>query len=117
MSEQEKNEYMKDVRWKTALYTAYIFAALLISGTGGVYILKADIKGVSNEVFMLRRDNKADNRELHHYVDSLHHDDITQFHDVWNAIHGIPFNKAQVDGCIVERIINGRRVFVPTDCK
>lgn len=126
MSEEERNEYMNHVRWKTAGYIAFALAGLLISGTGGVFIIKGDVSKLSDNIALykaetkrdindLRLENKEDNKELRHYVDS-------QFHDIFNAINNknlVPSKRIlhlQGDGCVIQKIVNGKREYVPIDC-
>ncbi|MDR3551233.1 MAG: hypothetical protein P4L31_07510 [Candidatus Babeliales bacterium] len=80
MSEQEHNEYMKDVRWRTAGYSLFIFLGILLSGTGGVYSIKSDIKDLATQ----ERDDKIATK---HYIDSLHHDDFQEFKSIWAVIN------------------------------
>jgi hypothetical protein len=112
VSEQERNEYIKGIKYKTAGYVLAVAAGLLISGTVAVTSIKDDIKE-------LGKDNKANNKEMRHYVDSLHHDDLNQFYEIWDAINQLPAKahiKIKNNGCVIERIINNKRVFIPTDC-
>ena len=80
MSEQEHNEYMKNVRWKTAGYALFIFLGILLSGTGGVYSIKSDIKDLATQEL----DDKIATK---HYIDSLHHDDFQEFKSIWAIIN------------------------------
>jgi hypothetical protein len=122
VSEAERYEFMNKVRWKTAGYICWAFSSLLVGGTGGFYMIKADIKGVGNDVAVLRSDFKSDNKELRHHVDSLHHDDLNQFTELWNAINNknIPEPKRIIkvanDGCLMGKVIKGHLEWVPVDC-
>lgn len=115
MSEAEKHEYMTTVRWKTAGYIGFAVASLLVGGTGGVYMIKADIKGVADNLTTLRQESKSDNRELKHYVDS-------GFNEIWNVLNNRNLEpskrvvKVANDGCMIEKNVNGHLVFVPVDC-
>lgn len=70
---------------------------------------------LDNKVENLRRDTKDINRDMRHYVDS-------QFNDLWNVMNNkniVPSKRIlhlQGDGCVIQKIINGRREYVPIDC-
>lgn len=119
MSDEEHNEYMRDVKWKTFWYIAFIAGGMIISGTYAWATIRSDISD-------LKTDQRINNREMRHYVDSIHHDDLKQFDDIWLAMKGIykdsvlkfrnNGNNAQL-GCFIEKIVKGKKVFIPVDCQ
>lgn len=86
MSNEERNEYMRNVRWTTFGYFAFAVASLLVGGAFGVAEIKGDIK-----------DTKIEGKEhyiaINHKLDSIQHDNSIEFKDIWKAIKGIDTSK------------------------
>lgn len=95
-------EYMRNVKWTTALYSAVSAGSILIAMCGMYYGLKGDIK-----------DNKVTSHEeltaavvsINRKQDSLQHINDNNFRDIWNVIKN--------PSMVTERKVNGRLVLIP----
>ena len=110
------DEYMRNVRWTTALYIAVSAASVLLAIAGVYYGLKSDIK-----------DGRTETRELflatNHKLDSVQHDNSINFQQVWEEIKDLKENKSLTikyhapapknNSLFTERYINGKLTFIP----
>ena len=111
MSNQEHEEYMKNVRWKTFGYIAFVAGGLLVSGTLGYASIKDGEKDLARDIVDLRKDVKSDIRTnsigMKQYADSLHQEDKDQFNDIWNALNNKKILashrviRVNGDGCLI----------------
>lgn len=124
MSNQEANEYMKNVKWTTGLYLLASTVSIVLTISGIYYGLKGDIK-----------DNKMEAKEQIQYVfnklntkiDSNQRVNDSQFKDILQQISDIPpaqhttiIKRQQVSPkprmrFFIEKWVNGKLAFIPVD--
>lgn len=123
MSNQEANEYMRNVRWSTARNILVSTISLVLTGAGGYYGLKGDIK-----------DSRAESKEqiryvftvLNNKIDSLQRGNVENFKDLASQINGIPPIKnttiikhipvkPNTPRLYIEKWVNGKLAFIPVD--
>lgn len=126
MNGSRQSEYIPPFKWTTFWYASFIVGGLLISGTTGVVLIKDDISDLGKDIASLRKEeilsNKNSSKDMKNYVDSLHREDLGQFEDLWNAVRNnknLPKHTSRVSniGCVIEKVVNGKRVFIPVDCQ
>ncbi len=116
MSEQERSQYMKNVRWTTFWYAAFTAISLVITGTLGVASIRGDIK-------TLAITEQSHYVSTNHKIDSLQHDNNIEFKDIWKAIRAndsikqairvVYKNRPRSNSYVTERWINGKLVLIP----
>ncbi len=95
-------EYMRNVKWTTALYSAVSAGSILIAMCGMYYGLKGDIK-----------DNRVTSHEeltaavvsINRKQDSIQHINDLKFGDIWEVIKNPTW--------VTEKRANGRLMIVP----
>jgi len=99
VSSEERNEYMRNVRWTTAIYVCCSAGSILLALAGMYFGLKGDIK-----------DNRVTSHEeltaavvsINRKQDSLQHINEGNFKDIWNVIkYPSLVTQKKVDGRIV----------------
>jgi hypothetical protein len=127
VSEQEHNEYMKDVRWTTAIYAAISAISVIVAIIWFCSDIKASIKdtGVTANMHLTAAVTSINRKQ-----DSLQHLNDLQFMAIWDEINSnsgttVKRNNARAmtpakpfspNGCVIERYINGHLTFVPIKC-
>lgn len=103
------DEYMRNVRWTTALYVAVSAAGVIISIAGVYYGLKSDIKDGRNET-------RALFLATNHKLDSVQHDNSINFQQIWKEIGDLKESKSaksKPGALFTEKYINGHLTFIP----
>lgn len=119
MSEQEHNEYMKNVKWKTSIWLAGSLGTILLTLAGIYYGLKGDIKDG-------RYDTKTQVQgvyyRLNSKIDSLQSSNDLQFQDIRQQLQAIPAAKTVIIrpslpgktvGLFTQRWVDGKLGFFP----
>ena len=104
MSDNERNEYMRNVRWTTAIYTCCSAGSILLAMAGMYYGLKGDIK-----------DNRTSSRaeltaavvSINKKQDSIQHVNDMKFKDVWYVL--------KTPALVTQKRTNGELTFIPVD--
>jgi hypothetical protein len=111
MSPLERNEYMKNVRWTTALYVGASAIGIMLSICGLYFGLKGDIK-----------DGRTEARELITYfstktnfkIDSIQHLNELQFQEIREElINNKNIKNPFVNRFFTEKYVNGQLVLIP----
>lgn len=79
MSNEERNEYMRNVRWTTAIYTVGAAGSLLLGMVGLYYGLKGDMKDIRTEA---REEIQNVSNRLNAKMDSVQNNNILQFQEI-----------------------------------
>lgn len=115
MSELEFSQYMKNVKWASAL-RFYISSIAFVCTIAGLYFaIKADIVGVNtNLTELINRNYYAQNKK----TDSLDSGYQLQFSDIWNALDKKHKKQTHTPttGCVIEKYIGGHLTYVPIKC-
>jgi len=109
VSNDERNEYIRGVKWATGFWVIGSLATILLSLSAAYHGLESaikDSKAYSKELFV-RTDRK---------IDSLHSEDKLQIQSLKDAIDGIEQTyskpKKSNQSLYTERWINGKLTFV-----
>lgn len=111
MSNEERNEYMRNVKWTTALYTIGSLATVLLSLSAAYHGLENAIKDsklYSKELFV-RTDRK---------IDSIHAEDKLRFQSIEDKLNTVKTppkpkrSKTTESGLFTEQWVNGKLTFV-----
>lgn len=122
MSEVEISKFLKGVTVTSAIrfYTTTILFVVTICGL--YYAIKTDITGVKTDLSMQITNFKY---SINKKVDSIDAKNALIHKDMWQAIKdktivSVPRQRKRQEvspqGCLMERIINGKRMFIPVSC-
>lgn len=122
MSNQEANEYMRNVKWSTAIYLFVSTISIVLAIAGIYYGLKGDIKDSRTEA---KEQIRFVFTTLNTKIDSLQRITDDNFKDIATQINGIPPSKNTTiikhqtpksnTHFFIERWINGKLAFIPVD--
>lgn len=116
MSNEEREQYMKSVKWTTFFYVAFAAGSLLVGGAFGVATIRDDIKDN-------RTQSKFDYIKVNNKIDSSNMQSAAKFNDVINRLDKleIQINERPLgnvrgnhanQGYSYQRIINGKLVTI-----
>lgn len=123
MSNEEHNEYMRDVKWKTALAIFGSAASILIALVWFCSDIKESIKdtGINADKHLTSAVTSINRKQ-----DSLQHLNDLQFLAIWDAVDNIkpPVQEKkyqykvapQQNGCMIERYVDGHLTRTPIKC-
>lgn len=121
MSNEERNEYMRNIKWTTGIYFFVSTISIVLSLAGVYYGLKGDIKDSRNDA---KEEAHIIYYKLKSSIDSSNNANSMQFMDIREQLKAVPQSKtiivrprkvAGVAGMFIERYINGKLCFVPVN--
>lgn len=109
MSNEEHNEYMKNVRWTTGLYVFGSTISIVLAMAGVYYGLKGDIKDTRTED---REQIQSVSNRLNSKIDSLQNYNVLQFQEIRQQFE----SKAEshsTSKLFTEKWVSGKLTFIP----
>lgn len=90
MTIEQQNEYMKNVKWTTAIYVCASCGSILIAIAGAYFGLKGDIKDSRTES---KEQIRSVSVSLNRKIDSIHALDNLKFQEIYFKLDTIHLRK------------------------